>query len=75
MEQGSTLPTFITRATDVLTIASTDNNDVKVYTLEVTHSTTFEDAPIVFATVTIDLRVCVITDLDPPTAPTVSEAT
>lgn len=39
----------------------------------VTHSTEFEDAPITFNTVTIDLRVCVITDLDPPTAPTSTE--
>ena len=36
----------------------------------VTHSTTFELADITFNTVTIDLRVCVITDLDPPTSPT-----
>ena len=48
---------------------------MKVYTLEVTHSTTFEDAPIVFNTVTIDLRACVITNLDAPTAPTVAAAT
>lgn len=41
--------------------------------MEVTHSTTFEDAAIVFNTVTIDLRVCVITRIDPPTAPTTPE--
>ena len=41
--------------------------------MEVTHSTTFEDNPIVFNTVTIDLRVCVITRIDPPTAPTGTE--
>lgn len=36
----------------------------------VTHSTTFEVAPITFNTVKIDLRVCVITNLDPAVAPT-----
>jgi len=75
IEQGSTLPAFITRATNVITIASTDNANVKTYTMQVTVTTQFEDAPIVFNTVTIDLRVCVITDLDAPTAPTVGDAT
>lgn len=51
VEKTTTLPSFITRAGNVLTVASTNNADVKVYTMEVTHSTTFEDAPITFDTV------------------------
>ena len=39
----------------------------------VTHSTVFEDVPITFNTVTIDLRVCVITGLDIPPTPTITE--
>ena len=49
---------------------SQSNNDVKVYTMEVTIQTQFELQPIVFDTVSIDLRVCVITNLDAPPAPT-----
>ena len=63
----------MTLSTDTLTIAGTANSQVKAYTMEVTHSTTFELAPIVFTTVTIDLRNCVITRIDPPTAPTSTE--
>ena len=70
IEKGATLPSFITRATNVLTVNSQSNNDVKVYTMEVTIQTQFELQPIVFDTVSIDLRVCVITNLDAPPAPT-----
>jgi len=70
IEEGATMPAFFKRTGDVISVESTDNvNDIKVYTLQVTHNTAFELANIVFNTVTIDLRVCVITDLDPPTAP------
>lgn len=67
------MPSYFVMAGDVLTIDATANSQVRVYTLEVTHSTTFEDAPIVFNTVSIDLRVCVITRIDPPTAPSSPE--
>ena len=73
IEEGSTLPSYFTLSGNVLTIDATDNSQVRVYTMEVTHDTQFEDAPIVFNTVSIDLRVCVITDIDPPTAPTSTE--
>jgi len=73
IEEGSTLPAYFTLSGDVLTIDATDNSQVRVYTMEVTHDTQFEDAPIVFNTVSIDLRVCVITRIDPPTSPTTTE--
>mgnify|MGYP000881288913 CR=1 FL=1 len=73
VESGSTLPTFFTLSGDVLTISATDNSQVKIYTMEVTHSTTFELAPIVFDTVRVDLRVCLITNLDAPPAPSSTE--
>jgi len=73
IEDGATLPTFMTRTGDVLTVSATSNTQVKIYTMKVTHSTKFELLPIVFNTVKIDLRVCVITNLDKPTAPTATE--
>jgi len=73
IEEGDVLPTYFSMSGDVLTIDATDNSQVRVYTMEVTHSTEFEDAPIVFNTVTVDLRVCVITRIDPPTAPVSTE--
>jgi hypothetical protein len=37
--------------------------------MRVTHDTKFEDANIVFETLTIIVNVCVITAIDPPTNP------
>jgi hypothetical protein len=37
--------------------------------MKVTHDTTFEDANISFTTLTIVINVCVITNIDPPSAP------
>ena len=74
-ESTGILPSYFDMTGDVLTINSITNDDVRVYTMLVTHSTEFEDDPISFNTVTIDLKVCVITDLDPPTAPSVADTT
>ena len=70
VEEGSTLPSYFALVGDRLTINADNNDQVRVYTLLVTHSTTFEDDPISFNTVSVNLRVCVITDIDPPTTPT-----
>ena len=63
------MPAYFDLTGDTLTINAVDNAEVRVFTMEVTHSTTFEVLPIVYNTVTIDLRVCAITRIDPPTAP------
>jgi len=63
------LPGFIERAGDVLTVKGTSNTQSGVYVMQVTHDTQFEDAPIVFDTVTIRINDCVITDIDSPTNP------
>ena len=73
IEEGSTLPSYFDLTGDTLTINANDNSQVRVYTMQVTHNTVSEPADIVFNTVSIDLRVCVITHLDPPTAPVTTE--
>lgn len=67
------MPAYFTLSGDVMTIDATDNSQVRIYTMEVTIDTQFEDAPIVFNTVQIDLRVCVITRIDAPTQPVSTE--
>lgn len=73
IEEGSTLPTYFDLTGDTLTVNADDNSQVRVYTMQVTHNTVSEPADIVFNTVSIDLRVCVITHLDPPTSPVATE--
>lgn len=65
----NTLPSYIERAGNVVTVKSTLANQAKSYTMLVTHSTTFEVAPITFDTLTIVINVCVITAVDLPTNP------
>jgi len=54
---------------DVITVSPTSNSQSLTYQMLITHSTTFEDAPISFDTVTIIIGNCVITHIDPPTSP------
>ena len=64
----ASLPGFLVRNTDVITVSATTNTQSGTYTLQVTHSTVF-DGDISFNTVTITINDCVITDLDSPTNP------
>ena len=73
IEEGATLPSYFDLTGDTLTINADDNSQVRVYTMQVTHNTVSEPSPIVFNTVSVDLRVCVITHLDPPTTPATTE--
>jgi hypothetical protein len=64
-----TLPAFITMdANGVITVSSTTNADVRVYNMKVTMNTP-DSGQQVYTTVKVDLQVCVITHLDPPTSP------
>jgi hypothetical protein len=69
VEATGILPGYMTMSGDVLTVAPTSNSQSATYTLLVTHSTTFEDDPISFNTVTVTVSDCVITHVDPPTDP------
>lgn len=66
-------PTYFTRSGNVVTINADDNNQAKTYTMKVIHSTP-DNGDITYNSVTISIGWCVITGIDPPTAPTASEA-
>ena len=65
----STLPAFITLLNGVITVDSQSNSEVQVYNMKVT-MTTPDSGDQNFVTVKIDLRVCVITHIVAPNAPT-----
>jgi GTP:adenosylcobinamide-phosphate guanylyltransferase len=62
-------PGYITLAGNVLTVAATANSQAATHVMQITHDTKFEDANIVFSTVTVVINVCVITNIDPPNNP------
>ena len=66
IESSGILPGYMTRSTDVMTVAPTANSQSATYVMLVTHSTTFEDDPITFNTLTLIVNDCVITHIDPP---------
>ena len=71
VENGSTFPTYMSRAGDDVTVNSDDNDQARTYVMDVTHST-INNGNLQYATVTINIGWCVITDIAAPDAPEVS---
>jgi hypothetical protein len=72
----SSMPSFMTRATNILTVSPTSNLQAKTYTMKVTqqianiNTTTWTTGNIVWTTVTITVTDCMITSIVSPPAPT-----
>ena len=66
VKSTGTLPSFMTLATDRLTIAATSNGQTDTYVMEVTHNMAYSATLIVYDTVTITINVCLLTHVDPP---------
>jgi hypothetical protein len=62
------MPTYFALSGNDLTINAQTNSQSRNYIMKLTHST-IDHGPINFNTITIQISVCEITDLDPPTAP------
>ena len=69
--QTGSLPGYLVldKPTSKITVKATTNTQAKTHVMRVTHDTKFEDANIVFETLTIVINVCVITNIDPPNNP------
>jgi hypothetical protein len=73
IEVGDIFPTQFYRQafTNVIQINAADNTQAREYTLQVTHNTV-DEGDLTYQTVTVVIGLCVITHIDPPTAPTAS---
>jgi len=72
IESGSTFPSYFSRSGDDVTVNSDDNSQARTYVMQVTHSTV-DNGDLTFNTATINVGWCVITHIDPPSAPASSD--
>lgn len=68
VQDGSTLPAFMSVANDVLTVAATSNDQTGTYTLRLSHSTPNSGIKS-YNSISVTLTACEITSVTPPPAP------